>query len=74
MVRMNKQNIIDDYKQTIERLQKECTEKTDLNIELTERVKELEQKHNIIDKTIGGLKVHIKEIDKLLDKLRGAIK
>ena len=41
---MNKQTLIDDYKQTIERLQKECTEKTDLNIKLMERVKELEQK------------------------------
>ena len=41
---MNKQNIIDDYKQTIERLQKECTEKTDFNIKLMERVKKLEQK------------------------------
>lgn len=43
---MNKQTLIDDYKQTIERLQKECTEKTDLNIKLMERVKELEQKLN----------------------------
>lgn len=43
---MNKQNIIDDYKQTIERLQKECTEKTDFNIKLMERVKELEEKLN----------------------------
>lgn len=41
---MNKQNIIDDYKQTIERLQKECTEKTDLNIKLMERVREMEEK------------------------------
>lgn len=41
---MNKQTLIDDYKQTIERLQKECTEKTDFNIKLMERVNELEQK------------------------------
>ena len=41
---MNKQTLIDDYKLTIERLQKECTEKTDFNIKLMERVKELEQK------------------------------
>lgn len=41
---MNKQTLIDDYKQTIERLQKECTEKTDFNIKLMERIKELEQK------------------------------
>lgn len=43
---MNKQTLIDDYKTTIERLQKECTEKTDFNIKLMERVKELEQKLN----------------------------
>lgn len=43
---MNKQTLIDDHKQTIERLQKECTEKTDFNIKLTERVKKLEQKLN----------------------------
>lgn len=43
---MNKQILIDDYKQTIERLQKECTEKTDFNIKLMERVKELEGKYN----------------------------
>ena len=43
---MNKQTLIDDYKQTIERLQKECTEKTDFNIKLMERVKKLEQKLN----------------------------
>lgn len=41
---MNKKTLIDDYKQTVERLQKECTEKTDFNIKLMERVKELEQK------------------------------
>lgn len=43
---MNKQTLIDDYKQTIERLQKECTEKTDFNIKLMERVKELEENLN----------------------------
>lgn len=43
---MNKQTLIDDYKQTIERLQKECTEKTDFNIKLMECVKKLEQKLN----------------------------
>lgn len=43
---MNKETLIDDYKQTIERLQKECTEKTDFNIKLMERVKELEEKLN----------------------------
>lgn len=43
---MNKQTLIDDYKQIIERLQEECTEKTDLNIKLMERVKELEEKLN----------------------------
>lgn len=43
---MDKQILIDDYKQTIERLQKECTEKTDFNIKLMERVKELEEKLN----------------------------
>lgn len=43
---MNKQTLIDDYKQTIERLQKECTEKTHFNIKLMERVQELEQKLN----------------------------
>ena len=31
---MNKQILIDDYKQTIERLQRECTEKTNMNIKL----------------------------------------
>ena len=43
---MNKQTLIDDYKQTIERLQKECTEKTDFNIKLMDRVKKLEEKLN----------------------------
>lgn len=43
---MNKQTLIDDYKQTIERLQKECTEKTDFNIKLMKRVQELEEKYN----------------------------
>lgn len=37
---MNKQNIIDDYKQTIELLQKECTEKTDCIINLCEKLSE----------------------------------
>ena len=40
------QLLINDYKQTIERLQKECTEKTDLNIKLISRIKELEEKLN----------------------------
>lgn len=40
------QLLINDYKQTIERIQKECTEKTDLNIKLISRIKELEQKLN----------------------------
>lgn len=108
---MNKQTLIEDYKQTIERLQKECTEKTSCIIYLCEklneydaRVKKLEEKlkwydHyknsvlelkekcnkkideieelqfklNIANKTIGGLKVHVKEMDKLLDKLRDKI-
>ena len=39
---MNKQTLIEDYKQTIERLQKECTEKTEFNIKLMKYVKELE--------------------------------
>lgn len=47
---MNKQTLIDDYKQTIERLQKECTEKTDFNIKLMEHVKELEEKLKIAKK------------------------
>lgn len=108
---MNKQTLIDDYKLTIERLQKECTEKTNCIINLCEklneydtRVKKLEEKlkwydHyknsalelkekcnkkideieelqfklNIANKTIGGLKVHVKEMDKLLDELRDKI-
>lgn len=40
------QLLINDYKQTIERIQKECTEKTDLNIKLISRIKELEEKLN----------------------------
>lgn len=43
---MNKQNTIDNYKQNIERLQKECAEKTDFNIKLMKRVQELEEKYN----------------------------
>lgn len=49
---MNKQTLIDDYKQTIERLQKECTEKTDLNIKLMERVQELEFIINRLSKEV----------------------
>lgn len=49
---MNKQTLIDDYKQTIERLQKECTEKTDFNIKLMERVKELEEKLKIVEQAL----------------------
>lgn len=37
---MNKQTLIDDYKQTIERLQKECTEKTNCIINLCEKLNE----------------------------------
>ena len=47
------QSLIEDYRQTIERLQKECTEKTDCIVSLCEklitkyeRVKELEEKLN----------------------------
>lgn len=47
------QSLIEDYKQTIERLQKECTEKTDCIVSLCEklitkhdRAKELEEKLN----------------------------
>lgn len=108
---MNKETLIDDYKQTIERLQKECTEKTNCIINLCEKLieyntrvkkleeklkwydhyknsalelkekynclvdvnKTLEEKLNIADKIIGGLRVEIKEIDKLLNKLKDKI-
>ena len=47
------QSLIEDYRKTIERLQKECTEKTDCIVSLCEklitkyaRVKELEEKLN----------------------------
>ena len=49
---MNKQTLIDDYKQTIERLQKECTEKTDFNIKLMKRVKELKEKLKIAEQAL----------------------
>lgn len=49
---MNKQTLIDDYKQTIERLQKECTEKTDFNIKLIECVQELEFIINRLSKEV----------------------
>lgn len=51
---MNKkiESLIEDYKQTIERLQKECTEKTDMNIELMKHVKELEEENKILKNRI----------------------
>ena len=38
-----KQSLIEDYRQTIERLQKECTEKTNAIIALGEHLKAKEQ-------------------------------
>lgn len=42
---MNKyeKDLVEDYKQTIARLQKECEEKTDLNVLLTKQALQLEQ-------------------------------
>ena len=46
----NIKSIIDDYKQTIERLQKECIEKTDWICELLKENENLKQKLREADK------------------------
>lgn len=43
------QSLIDDYKQTIERLQKECTEKTDWICELLKENESLKEKLKIAE-------------------------
>lgn len=47
------QSLIEDYKQTIERLQKECTEKTNIIIALGEQLKAKEQKCEELKKEIA---------------------
>ena len=48
------QSLIEDYKQTIERLQKECTEKTNAIIALGEQLKAKEQECKELKKQLKG--------------------
>lgn len=48
------ESLIEDYRQTIERLQKECTEKTNAIIALGERLKAKEQECEELKKELNG--------------------
>lgn len=75
---MNKytQSLIEDYKQTIERLQRECTEKTNMNIKLKqnandtyEMYKALMDSFNILNKEKIKLERKLKIAQEALDKI-----
>lgn len=74
------QSLIEDYKQTIERLQEECKDKTDCIVSLCEkinekhaRVKELEERLKILDEESVVVEIteqEFEEYKKLKQKLK----
>ena len=64
------QSLIEDYRQTIERLQKECTEKTNAIIALGERLKAKEKECEQIKEKYEALKLENQEGYEIVAELR----
>lgn len=64
------QSLIEDYRQTIERLQKECTEKTNAIIALGEQLKAKEQECEQIKEKYEALKLENQEGYEIVAELK----
>ena len=64
------QSLIEDYRQTIERLQKECTEKTNAIIALGERLKAKTQECEQIKEKYEALKLENQEGYEIVAELK----